>query len=151
MKLGAMTKGVGGSAIQGGVGAATFYAHRMIASKVAFVQKHPLVAPLAILVLGHVLKKNAKMAPVGSALCGAAGYAGAQTFELQKATTAANSTPTATAAQTSGFDNTGALTQAVDIGALVAASDIGSMGYAPGVASSYDTVSGFEDAQSLGL
>jgi hypothetical protein len=150
MKLGALTKGVGGSAIQGAVGAGTFYAHRMLASKVAFIQKNPLLAPVAILVLGHVLKKSAKTAPVGSALCGAAGYAGAQTFELKKAAAAANSTPTAT---TQGFedDDTGALTRATDIGALTGASDIGGYYNAPDNASSYGETSGFEDAQSLGL
>lgn len=144
MKLSGLTKGVGGSAIQGGVGAVAFYGHRMLSSKVAFLQKHPLAVPGGMLVLGHVLKKSAKFAPVGAALCGIAGYAGAQVFEVQKATTAAN-TP---APQTSGFDDTGALTRATDIGALTAASDIG--GYEPTAGSSYETT-GFEDAATLGL
>lgn len=149
MKLGAVTKGLGGSAIQGGVGAGAFYAHRMLSAKIAFLQNKPLVAPLGLLVLGHVLKKSAKFSQVGSALCGIAGYAGAQVYEVQKATTAANAgTPVA---QTKGFDDdTGALTRAADIGALTAASDIGAFGYSPTAGSSYE-VSGFEDAQSLGL
>jgi len=91
-----------------------------------------------MLVLGHVLKKSGKLSPLGGALCGIAGYAGAQVFELQKAAQAA--TP-----QTKGFEDTGALTSAADIGALTSASDIGELGYAPGYASSYD------DAQTLGL
>lgn len=141
MKLRGLTKGVGGSAIEGAAGVVGFYAHRMLSSKVAFVQNHPLAAPAAILVLGHVLKKSGKLSRFGGALCGIAGYAGAQVVELQKAAKAAN-----TPAQTSGFDDdTGALTQSADIGALTQANDIGSFGYSPTTGSSYD------DAQNLGL
>jgi len=143
MKLRGLTKGVGGSAIEGAAGVIAFYGHRMLSSKVAFVQNHPLAAPGAMLVLGHVLKKSGKLAPLGGALCGIAGYAGAQVFELQKASSAASKPATP---QTSGFDDdTGALTQASDIGALIQSSDIGSFGYAPTNASSYD------DAATLGL
>ena len=142
MKLKGLTKGVGGSAIEGAAGVIAFYGHRMLSSKVAFVQNHPLAAPGAMLVLGHVLKKSGKLSPLGGALCGIAGYAGAQVFELQKAAKAA-STPTA---QTSGFDgDTGALTPPGDIGALTPPNDIGSFGYAPTAGSSYD------DAATLGL
>lgn len=140
MKLRGLTKGVGGSAIEGAAGVIAFYGHRMLSSKVAFVQNHPLAAPGAMLVLGHVLKKSGKLSPLGGALCGIAGYAGAQVFELQKAAQTAN-----TPATTKGFDDTGALTQASDIGALTQASDISGMGYEPSYASSYD------DAQTLGL
>lgn len=148
MKLSGLTKGIGGSAIQTGVGAAAFYGHRMLSSKVAFLQKQPLTVPLGMLVLGHVLKKSAKFATVGSSLCGIAGYAGAQVFEVQKATKAAQAS-SPPAAQTSGFDDdTGALTRAQDIGALTAASDIG--GYEPTAGSAYET-SGYEDAMTLGL
>ncbi len=141
MKLRGMTKGLGGSAIQAAAGTAGFYAHRMLSSKIAFVQNHPLAAPGALLVLGHVLKKSGKFAPFGAALCGVAGYAGAQVFELQKAANA-----TAKPATTAGFDDdTGALTQSADIGALTQSSDIGSFGYAPSAGSSYD------DAQNLGI
>lgn len=117
-------KGLGGSAIQGGAGAAGFYAHRMASVKIAAVQNHPLVAPGALFVLGHLLKKKSKYANLGAALCGIAGYAGAQVFELAKATSNANPPKT-----TSGLDDdeTGALTQATEIGALTAASEIGSL------------------------
>ena len=143
MKLKVLTKGVGGSAIEGAAGVIAFYGHRMLSSKVAFVQNHPLAAPGAMLVLGHVLKKSGKLSPLGGALCGIAGYAGAQVFELQKA---AKATQTTTP-QTSGFGDydTGALTPPSDIGALTPPSDIGSFGYAPSTASSYD------DAMTLGL
>jgi hypothetical protein len=136
MKLRGITKGVGGSAVEGVAGVIAFYAHRMLSQKVTGVQKHPLLAPGGILVLGHVLKKNRRFAGVGTALCGIAGYAGAQVFELQKATTQAN---TPAAAGTAGFgdddDDTGALVSASDIGALVSASDIGAFESA---ASAYD-------------
>jgi len=145
VKLKGLTKGVGGSAIEGAAGVIAFYGHRMLSSKVAFVQNHPLAAPGAMLVLGHVLKKSGKLAPLGGALCGIAGYAGAQVYELQKAASAA-STPAAAPTTTSGFyDDTGALTPASDIGALTQASDIGAFGYEPTAGSAYD------DAQSLGL
>jgi hypothetical protein len=139
MKLRGITKGVGGSAVEGVAGVIAFYAHRMLSTKVAAVQNHPLIAPAGILVLGHVMKKSRKLNGVGTALCGIAGYAGAQVFELQKATTQAN-TP---AAGTSGFEDydTGALTQPGDIGALTQASDIGEM-YAPTAGSAYSDAYG---------
>jgi hypothetical protein len=139
MKLRGLTKGVGGSAIEGAAGVIGFYAHRMLSSKVAFVQNHPLAAPGAILLLGHVMKSSGKLSKLGPALCGIAGYAGAQVFELQKAQKTA-----AAPAQTSGFDgDTGALTQFTDIGALTQYNDIGD--FAPTAGSAYD------EAQTLGL
>ncbi len=145
MKLRGLTKGVGGSAIEGAAGVIGFYAHRMLASKVAFVQKHPLAAPGAILLLGHVMKNKGKLSKLGQSLCGIAGYAGAQVFELQKAAKAAN-TP-ATVNNAAGFDDdTGALTQYRDIGALTQYNDIGgSSEFAPTAGSAYD------EAQTLGL
>lgn len=147
MKMRGLTKGIGGSAVDGLVGVVAFYAHRMLSSKVAFVQSKPLVAPAGMFVLGHILKvKGKKLAPVGAALVGISGYAGAQVFELQKASTAAN-----TPATTKGFDDdTGALTQSSDIGALTAASDIGGM-YPQTAGSAYENTSGFEDAEDLSL
>ncbi len=142
MKLRGLTKGIGGSAIQSAAGVIAFYAHRMLSSKVAFVQNHPLAAPGAILALGHVLKSQSKLAPLGHALCGVSGYAGAQVFELQKASSQASPPP----ATTSGFDDdTGALTPYADIGALTPFTDIGDFGNAPTAGSSYN------DAYELGL
>jgi hypothetical protein len=143
MKLRGLTKGIGGSAIEGGAGVVAFYLHRMLSTKVAFVQNHPLAAPAAILALGHVVKSTGKLSKLGGALCGIAGYAGAQVFELQKAAKTAN----APATQTSGFDDddTGALTQFSDIGALTSANDIGAFGFEPTAGSAYD------EAQTLGL
>lgn len=120
-----VTKGLPQTGLQGGAGVGVFYLHRMLASKVAFLQNHPIAAPIGFIVLGHVLKKTKKLNSVGAALVGAGGYAGAQIFEVRKAM----QNQTAPAAQTAGFDDdesdTGALVSPSDIGALVAASDIG--------------------------
>ncbi len=144
-KLRGVTKGLGGTALEGGAGAAAFYAHRMISTKVAFVQNHPLAAPAGILLVGHLLKKSKKLGGVGNALCGIAGYAGAQVYELQKATTQAQAAAPAPAAGTSGFDDddVGALVQPGDIGALVQPGDIGSFyANAPTAGSSYSDAYG---------
>lgn len=120
-----VTKGLPQTGLQGGAGVGVFYLHRMLASKVAFLQNHPLAAPLGFVLLGHVLKKSKKLGTVGAALVGAGGYAGAQVFEVQKSIKA--QAPAATAG-TSGFDDdTGALVSAQDIGALVSPSDIGDL------------------------
>ena len=132
-----ITKGVVPSAIEGAAGVIAFYAHRMLSSKVPFVQNHALAAPGGLLVLGHVLKKTRKLNGVGTALCGIAGYAGAQVFELQKATAATKP------AGTAGFDgeDTGALTQPGDIGMLLEANNIGA--FEP------DNASAYSDAMNL--
>jgi hypothetical protein len=145
MKLRGLTKGIGGSAIESAAGVIGFYAHRMLSSKVAFVQNHPLAAPAAILALGHVMKSSGKLSKLGPALCGIAGYAGAQVFELQKASKQAQ-TASSPVPGTSGFDDdTGALTPYTDIGALTPYTDIGSFGHEATAGSSYD------DAYSLGI
>jgi hypothetical protein len=110
----------------------------MLSTKVAFLQNHPLAAPIGFIVLGHVLKKKPKLSSIGAALVGAGGYAGAQVFEVRKSLQAQPTAP----AQTSGFDDdTGALTTAADIGMLSAASDIGNM--------PEETASAYNDAYAL--
>ena len=106
-----VTKGLPQSGLQGGAGVGVFYLHRMLTSKVAFLQNHPLAAPIGFVVLGHVLKKSKKLGSVGAALVGAGGYAGAQVFEVRKSIQAQQAP-----AQTSGLDDTGALVQASNIG-----------------------------------
>lgn len=133
-----IAKGLPGTGLEAVAGTAAFYAHRMLSTKVAFVQSHPLIAPGAILVLGHVMKKSKKLSGVGTALCGVAGYAGATVYELQKATAAATAASTTTTpaaapavaaapATTAGFEDTGMLVSASDIGALVQPGDISGM------------------------
>ncbi len=128
-----VTKGLPQTGLQGGAGVGVFYLHRMLASKIEFIQNKPLAAPLGFIFLGHVLKKSKKLATVSSALIGAGGYAAAQVFEVRKSLQ-----QQAPAAQTSGIDDTGALTSASDIGALTSANDIGEMNAEEG-ASSYDS------------
>jgi len=120
-----VTKGLPQSGLQGGAGVGVFYLHRMLTSKVAFLQNNPLAAPLGFVILGHVLKKSAKLSTVGAALIGAGGYAGAQVFEVRKSM---QTQQAAAPAQTAGFDeDTGALMDANDIGALMEPSDVGDL------------------------
>ena len=123
-----VTKGLPQTGLQGGAGVGVFYLHRMLASKIAFLQNHPLAAPLGFIALGHMMKKIPKLATVSSALIGAGGYAAAQVYEVKKSL----QTP-APAAQTSGFDDddTGALTSVDDIGMLTSPGDIGDIDQAP--------------------
>lgn len=124
--LSGITKGLPQSGLQGGAGVGVFYIHRMLTSKIAFLQNNPLAAPIGFIVLGHVLKKKPKLASVGAALCGAGGYAGAQVFEVKKSIQAAQSQP----ATTAGFedeDDTGAVLGADDIGALLEPGNIGDL------------------------
>lgn len=145
MNLKGLTKGVGGSAINGGVGGAAFYLHRMLSEKVKIVQEKPLVAPIGLLVLGHILKSKPKFASAGAALCGVAGYAGAQIWEVRKATQATNPT-------TKGFDDsdTGALLQPGDVGALLQPGDVGAFDFED-TAGFNESASAYNDALSLGL
>lgn len=133
-----VTKGLLQTGLQGGAGVGVFYLHRMLSSKVAFLQNHPLAAPIGFIFLGHVLKKSKKLGTVGAALVGAGGYAGAQVFELQKASTAAN-TPATPPAGTAGMDDgdTGMLVPHGDIGMLLQAHDVGGYSNAPSEVSSY--------------
>jgi hypothetical protein len=128
-----VTKGLPQTGLQGGAGVGVFYLHRMLASKIAFIQNKPLAAPLGFIFLGHVLKKSKKLATVSSALIGAGGYAAAQVFEVRKSL----QQQAPAQAQTSGFDDsdTGALTSASDIGMLVSPSGVGDL--PEEVASSY--------------
>ena len=118
-----VTKGLPQTGLQGGAGVGVFYLHRMLASKVAFLQNHPLAAPIGFIVLGHVLKKSKKLNTVGAALVGAGGYAGAQVFEVRK------SMQQQAPAQTAGLDDndTGAVVQPSDIGMLLEPSNIGDL------------------------
>jgi hypothetical protein len=122
-----VTKGLPQSGLQGGAGVGVFYLHRMLTSKVAFLQNNPLAAPLGFVILGHVLKKSAKLSTVGAALIGAGGYAGAQVFEVRKSMQTQQAS--APAAQTAGFEDedVGALMDANDIGALMEPGDVGDL------------------------
>lgn len=123
--LNGVTKGLPQTGLQGGAGVGVFYLHRMLTSKVDFLQKHPLAAPIGFVVLGHVLKKTKKLGTVGAALVGAGGYAGAQVYEVKKSMQAAPAPAPAPAAGTSGFEDTGMLVDTHNIGMLTEPSQIG--------------------------
>lgn len=144
-----ISKGLPQTGLQGGAGVGIFYVHRMLASKIAFLQNHPLAAPLGFIIAGHVLKKSKKLSTVGAALVGAGGYAGAQVFELSKASKTAN-TP---AAGTAGVDDddTGMLVQPHEVGMLVQPHDVSGEWNSPGAGSSYNQSPGgaYEDAYNM--
>jgi hypothetical protein len=121
-----ITKGLPQTGLQGGAGVGVFYLHRMLSTKIAFLQNHPLAAPIGFIIAGHVLKKTKKLNTVGAALVGAGGYAGAQVFELRKAATAASPAAT-TPAGTAGFEDndTGMVVPAHEVGMLLQSSNIG--------------------------
>ena len=143
------TKGLPQTGLQGGAGVGVFYLHRILASKVAFLQNNPLAAPIGFIVVGHLLKKSPKLNTVGAALIGAGGYAGAQVFEVRKSMQTQQQA--AAPAQTSGFDDdfdTGAVMEPGDIGMLMPAANIGDLSDGP--ASAYDDVGAlYSDAYSL--
>lgn len=137
--MGMIGRGAKGTAVETIVGVVTFYGHRMANSKIAFAGQHTLAVPLALVAAGHFAKRSRRFGALGAALIGAGGYAGAQAFELKKATDAANQP--AAASNTSGFEDTGALVAPSDVGALVAPSDVGTM----------DAMNDYGSAYSLGL
>lgn len=80
--------GAKGSAVEGIVGVVGYFAHKTASEKIGFVGQNWYAGPLGMAVLGHVLKKKAKTANVGTALLGAAGYAGAFGYSMKKASAA---------------------------------------------------------------
>lgn len=79
----ALAGGVKGSAVGLGSGAATYFIHKMLATKVDLVNKHPIATPIALAAVGHVLKK--KMPTVGAGLIGAGGYALGLAIDVRRA------------------------------------------------------------------
>jgi len=136
-----ISKGLPQTGLQGGAGVGVFYLHRMLASKIAFLQNHPIAAPIGFIVAGHVLKKSSKLGTVGAALCGAGGYAAAQVYEVRKSMQTQQTT--APAATTAGLDDN-------DAGALITPSDIGML-MQPGNIGDVEesNVGAFDDAYAL--
>lgn len=95
--------GAKGSAVEGVVGVVGYFAHKTASEKIDFVRDKWWSGPVAMGVLGHVLKKKAKTAQVGTALLGAAGYAGAFGYSLSKAAAA----PETKGLMSSGYDASG--------------------------------------------
>lgn len=138
--MGFVGRGAKGTAVETIVGVVTFYGHRMANQKIGFAAQHTLAVPLALVAAGHFAKRSRRFGALGAALIGAGGYAGAQAFELKKATDAANQPATPASGNTQGFDDTGALVAPSDVGALVAPSDVGEV-----------SMNDYGSAYSLGL
>lgn len=77
--------GAKGSAVEGIVGVVGYFAHKTASEKIDFVRDKWWSGPVGMALLGHTLKKKAKTAQVGTALLGAAGYAGAFGYSLNRA------------------------------------------------------------------
>lgn len=80
----ALAGGGKGSAISGLSGVATYFTHKLLASKVELAAKHPIAVPIALAGLGHFVKR--KMPNVGSAIIGAGGYALGLALDVRRAT-----------------------------------------------------------------
>lgn len=102
--------GAKGSAVEGIVGVVGYFAHKTASEKIDFVRDKWWSGPVGMALFGHTLKKKAKTAQVGTALLGAAGYAGAFGYSLNRAGAAGK--PETKGLQSPGYD-TGAL-QGVD-------------------------------------
>ena len=112
-----IAKGWGGTAVGALTGAAAYHLQMMAAQKSETVAGKWYLAPVAMAVGGHFLKRRPKLANVGAALVGVGGYS----FELNRALNNASTTQSG---------NQGAAeTQGVDTGALVRQS--GQQGFLP--------------------
>ncbi len=108
----ALAAGGKGSGMAGGAGVALYFLHKMLATNVEFVQKHPVMTPLALAAAGHFAKR--KMPTVGTALIGAAGYSFGMALDVARANAAQNPTT-----------QTQALTDPGQVAALTAANQVG--------------------------
>jgi hypothetical protein len=105
-----------GSLIPAVVGAIGYGAHYVGSQKIEFVRDKYWAGPVAMAVVGHIVKKKRPGKGYGEALLGAAGYAFAQAYnadqQSRRATNADTAPPPAAA-------ETGALLSARDVGALI--------------------------------
>lgn len=124
--------GLKDSALTGGGGVGTYYVHKLISTKMPSLnEKSPYIIPALLFAGGHFVKR--KHGPLGNGLLGAAGYALAMTFDIQRM----NSQSTTTRAVAPG--DTRALLEPSDISALLEPSDI----------SAYDDSLDISEAQRL--
>jgi hypothetical protein len=88
-----ITKGVGGTIVGAGVGAATYFAAVKLGPNITFLQGRWWAMPTALLVAGHLVKLKAQEA--GAAMTGAAGALLGFSYYVQS-----SATPTATTTTT---------------------------------------------------
>lgn len=105
-------QGAKGSLAATGAGVVTYYGLKELSKRVETVQKHPIAAPLALVVGGHFLKR--KFQSLGAGMIGAGAALTALGFDLNRQ---------AVADKVSGTE-TQALTQPGDIRALTQPGDI---------------------------
>lgn len=98
LKRAAASKGVMGSLVGTGVGAAAYFATAKLAPKVTFLQGRWWATPTAMIVAGHILKRYSQES--GQAVVGAGGAMLAMSYSMQapaakatKATAGYGSTP----------------------------------------------------------
>jgi len=103
--------GAKGSAVQAVVGAVGYAGHYFGAQKIEFIANKYWAGPVALAVVGHIVKKKRPGKGYGDALLGAAGYAMAQGYNANRQSQqASNNVPQ---------PETGALLGASDVGALI--------------------------------
>lgn len=88
----ATASGAKGSAVALVAGAGTFQAHKFL-GKQSWAPANPVVIPLALGIVGHVVKKKAPS--IGVAVLGAAGYAANNAYEVWQATRTQQQAPDA--------------------------------------------------------
>jgi len=80
--------GIRGAALQAATGAVANLGASAVASRVGFVGSTWWAPPLGMAVLGVLMKKRPRLRGLGDAMLGAAGYAGAQNFQLSRSVAA---------------------------------------------------------------
>jgi hypothetical protein len=81
-----------------GAGVATYFAATQLSQRVAFMQQHPMAAPVTLAAIGVLVAK--KHVPIGIGIAGAAGAIGYLQYKAGTTTTpVAGTTPTQTATQ----------------------------------------------------
>ncbi len=106
----AIASGGKSTAVSGGAGVATYFAHKLLSQKVSMARDNPIATPLVMVTLGHFLRR--RMPTVASGLIGAGGYALGLAIDVKRATAAAQT-------------QTSALLQPSQVSALLESSNVG--------------------------
>lgn len=87
--------GIRGTAIEAGAGALSYYGAMALSQRVTFFQRW-YATPLALAVVGYLLKKKPRLAGVGAAICGVAGYQAAMGYSVARQAPQLAAAPAAT-------------------------------------------------------
>jgi hypothetical protein len=77
--------GIKGAALQAATGAVAELGAAAIAARVPFVAQNWWATPAGLALLGILMKRRQRLRGLGDAMLGAAGYAGAQNYQLARA------------------------------------------------------------------